>query len=127
MHADTNVGAQAALGDWFARSKIEEVFARDIHIIAFAVDLIFLRHDGVEGIKRELDHAGMRHPSAIVAVMRFSLLIGAHFGKSFFVRLGVVFDRNLCGHSAHGESCSPMACLNAEQGVRVHEMRRHGD
>ena len=127
MDADTDVGAQASIGDWFARSEIEEVFARDIHVIAFAVDLICLRHDGVEGVERELHHAGMRHPRAVVAVVCFSLLIGAHFGKSFFVRLWVVFDRNLRGHSAHRESGSPMARLNAEQGVRMHEMRGHGD
>src|SRR6476646_10155110 len=69
----------------------------------------------------------MGHPCAVVAVVCFSLFIGAHLGKSFFVRLRVVFDRNLRGHSAHRESGSPMARLNAEQGVRMHEMRGHGD
>src|SRR5260370_37738484 len=69
----------------------------------------------------------MRHPCAVVAVVCFSLLIGAHLGKSFFVRLWVVFDRNLRSHSAHRESGSPMARLNAEQGVRMHEMRGHSD
>src|SRR4029079_10282072 len=69
----------------------------------------------------------MRYPSPVVAVVCFSLFISAHLGKSFFVRLWVVFDRNLRGHSAHRESASAMARLNAEQGVRMHEMRGHGD
>ena len=81
----------------------------------------------VEGVERELHHARMRHPRAVVAVGRLALFIGAHLGKCFLVRLWIIFHRNLRGHSAHRENVPAMTSLDAEQRIGAHEMRCHRD
>ena len=69
----------------------------------------------------------MRDPGAVVAVAGFAFLVRAHFRERFFVRGRIVLHRNLRRHSAHRERVPAMTRLDAEQRIRMHEMRRHRD
>ena len=126
LHADADVGAQTFLGNRSDGPKSASLGA-DLYVLAFSVDLIWLRHDGVKCIHRELHHSGMRNPRAIVAVARFAFLVGAHFRERLLVSRRIVLHRNLRRHSAHRERLSPMTCLDAKERIRTHEVRRHRD
>src|SRR5262249_57837405 len=67
LHADADIRAQSLLSNWLAWSEIKEVLRGKIDIVALAFDLVWLRHERVESIERQLHHAGMRHPGAVVS------------------------------------------------------------
>ena len=98
--------------------KSSRSFARHLHVVALPVDLVRLRHVRVKGIERELHHAGMRHPGAIVAVGRFAFLVRAHFGERLLVRRRIVLYRDLRRHSAHREGAAAMTRLDAQAANR---------
>src|SRR6185369_940555 len=117
LHPDTDVLAQTGFGDRLAWTEIEQVFRAYHHVVTLALDLIRLRHFRVKSIERELHHTGMRDPGTIVSVVRFALLVRAHFGKRLFVCGRIVFHRNLSRHSAHRENLSAVTRLDAEERI----------
>ena len=125
LHTDTDVLTQTCLRNRFARSEIQKILRGHIAVVRRTIDLIRLRHDGVKSVECELHHAGMRDPRAVVSVARFAFFIGTHFRERLLVGRRIVLHRNLGRHSAHREGVSPMTCLDAEERIRAHEMRRH--
>jgi hypothetical protein len=69
----------------------------------------------------------MRHPRPVVADRGLALLVGLDLGEGFGVRALVVLDRDLRGHAAHRVRVAPMAGLDEELRVALHEVRRHRD
>ena len=117
MHTNADVRAQALLGDRLARTKIEQVRRRDLNVCSLLVDLIRLRHHGVECIERKLYHSRVSHPRSVVTVAGFAFLVGPDFGKGLFVQFRIIFDWDLRGHSTHRENISPVTGLDAEERV----------
>jgi len=56
-----------------------------------------------------------------------SKLVGTNFLHRYLICLGVVLDRNLSRHAAHSGNFAPMARLDEQTNVRVHEMHGHSD
>ena len=54
----------------------QQVVGRHLHVVAAAVDLVGLRHAGVEGRLGDGHQAGMGHPRAVVAVAGLAVLVG---------------------------------------------------
>ena len=61
-----------------------------------------------------------------MAVGRFAVLIRAYFGERGLVRGGIILDRNLCGHAAHGKGAALVAGLDQQQRIGAHERAGHG-
>jgi hypothetical protein len=127
LHADTDIRAQSLLSNRFAWSEIKEVFRGKIDIFALAVYLVWLRHERVESIECQLHHAGMRHPGAVVAIARLAVLVRPDLGKRFLVCFRIILHWNLRRHPAHRENIATMTSPDAEQRIRMHEVRRHCD
>src|SRR5207253_11328099 len=117
LHTNADVRAQALLGDRLARTEIEQVLCRDLDVFALFVDLIGLRHHGVERIERELYHSRMRHPRPVMAVVGFALLVGPHLGERVLVRLWIILHRDLRGHSTHSKNVPAVTRLDAEERI----------
>lgn len=66
-------------------------------------------------------------PCPIVSSSDLSKLVRTNLFHRHLICLGVVLDRNLSGHATHGSDFTPMACLDEQTNVRVHEMHGHGD
>ena len=127
LNADRHILAEPGFSDRLVRCKIEKIRSRHVYLLTFARNLVWRFHDRVEGIGGQIHHPRMRHPCAVVAVARFALLVFADFGKRFFIRGGIILNRNPRRHSAHRECVSPVTSLDAKQRIRAHEMRRHRD
>jgi len=56
----------------------------------------------------------------------FAELVGVHTLHGFLVRLLIVFDWDLGGHSSHGVDAALVAGLDQELDVRFHEGHGHG-
>ena len=69
----------------------------------------------------------MRDPRPVVPVPDLPQLVRAHLGHRDLVRLRVVLDRDLRAHTAHRSDLAPVARLDQQTDVRVHEGHFHGD
>ena len=126
LNAHIDVSTQPWGGDRAAH-KIEQVAATHLHILACSLDLVGLRHHAVEDFERNRHETGMGNPCAVVAVGRFTFLVGAHLGKGAFVGGFVVLYRDEGRHAADGVDVAAVACFDRQQRVRAHEVGRHRD
>ena len=78
--------------------------------MALLVDLVRVRSEQlVEFVPRELNHARLSHPAAIVAFSGHTLLVGTHARQRLLVGLRVIPERDevlpsIAGHCAVGRS-----------------------
>src|SRR5262249_7608668 len=127
LHADADIRAQSLLRNRFTWSEIKKVLRGKIDIVALAVDLVWLRHKHVASIERQLHHAGMRYPGPVVSIACLAFLVRPDLGERFLVRLWIILHWNLRRHPAHRKNIATMTSLDAEQRIRMHEMRPHCD
>ena len=80
-------------------------------------DLVELGHRG-------LHHVGVRDPGAVEARAGLALLVGRHRLDRALVGLGVLARRDQRGHAAHRVRAAPVAGLDQQLAVGLHE--RHG-
>ena len=97
----------------------------DLDVRQRLLQLVRRRHQPVEDLHRDRHEARVRDPGAVVPVARLALLVGAHLGERFLVRLRVVLDRDLRRHAAHREGAAAVAGLDQQLRVRAQEVRRH--
>jgi hypothetical protein len=125
--ADVEVLADAGFGYLAGNVHVEEVAGGDVDVFAADVHLVGCRHVLVEDFGCNGCESWVGYPCAIVASARFAELVRAHLCHGGVVGLLVVLDRNLGCHATHGVNASPVACLDEELDVGVHEGRGHSD
>jgi hypothetical protein len=86
-----------------------------------------LRHQPVEHLVRHRHEVGMGDPGAVMAVAGFALLVGLDLGEGGGIGLGVVLDRDLRRHAAHGEGAAAMAGLDQQQRIGAEKSLGHHD
>ncbi len=69
----------------------------------------------------------MRDPGAVVAGVRLAAFVLGDFRHGARVGLGIVLDRDLRGHAAHGVDAAPVTRLDQQVRVRLQEAPRHRD
>lgn len=79
----------------------------------------------VEDLHSDLVDERVRDPCTVVAVFHLAQLIGAHLAHRDLVRLGVLLDWDLRAHPAHGRDFAPVARLDEQPDVRIHEGHLH--
>src|SRR5262245_25026579 len=67
----------------------------------------------------------MRHPCPIMPGMDLAEFVLANLVECSFVRDGIVLDRNLSSHSAHGMNTPSMARLDKQVDIGLQEMFVH--
>ena len=67
----------------------------------------------------------MSDPRPVVTVPGLAFLVGANLGQSLFIGLGVVLDRDLGRHPAHGVDVAPVAGLDDQLRIGAHERGSH--
>lgn len=127
--AQTNVEvlADAIFSDLAGYIHVEQVVGGNVNVLAADKHLVGRRHVGVEDIRRNGSERRMSHPSAIVTGAHLSELVSADLCHGGIVRLLVILDGNLCGHSTHGVYTSLVTGLDEKLDVCVHERASHGD
>ena len=104
---------------------VEQLGGADVDVVALAVDLVgAIAEDLVELGHRGLHHVGVRDPGAVEARARLALLVGRHRLDRALVGLGVLARRDQRGHAAHRVRAAPVAGLDQQLAVGLHE--RHG-
>ena len=79
MDADADVQTQTFLSNG-ALGHFDKLLRCHSDIVALAIDLVwFIPQHLVEFLPGDLNQAGMRHPGAIMAIGRFTVLILTHF------------------------------------------------
>ena len=68
----------------------------------------------------------MRHPCAVVAFSRLAQFVGAHLVQSRLIGCGVIANRYLRRHPAHGMRPAAMTNFDDMQRIIAHERHRHG-
>src|SRR3954454_7275822 len=124
-HVD--VAAQPGLGDRpGGGGDVEQLGRADVDVVALAVDLVgAAAQDLVELGHRGLDHVGVRHPGAVEARGGLALLVGRHRLDRALVGLGVLARGDQRGHAAHGMRAAPVARLDQQLAVGLHEGHGH--
>ena len=89
--------------------------------------LVGAEHVLVEDLHCDLVNEGVRDPGAVMAVRHLTELVRADLVHGDLVRLGVVLDGNLSGHAAHSGNTSPVARLDEEADIGIHEADFHSD
>src|SRR5260221_4983218 len=126
LDADIDVDAQALFGDRAFRLEIDQVFCRDVDVVALFGDLIRRFHRFVERFFRDRHQAGVSHPGSVMAIGRFAVLVRAYFGERGVIRGRIVLDRDLRRHAAHGKGAALVAGLDQQQRISAHERTGHG-
>ena len=89
------------------------------------VVLVGARHVLIEYGFSDRHQTWVRDPRPVASVVHFAELVLANFRKRNFVGRGVILDRDLRRHSAHGRGTAAMAGFHQEQRVGPHERRGH--
>ena len=127
LDADVDVGAHASFRDAVIR-RGEEVSRRDGDVLLLAaVDLVGRGHDAVEHLGGKRDHAGVRDPGAVVAVVRLAFLVDPDLLEGFLVLGLVALHRNEGAHAANRGCAALMAGLDGEFAVVLHHRHGHRD
>ena len=83
-------------------------------------NLIGSKHVIIEDLASDGINERVGDPCTIVSSSDLAKLVGANLVHGDFVGLGVVFDRNLSRHSAHGGDLSPGNMLN----IKPYEIKK---
>ena len=121
LDADGNIVAQARFGNRTLRLEIEQILGPVVHVGQLLIVLVGRRHMLVEHFLRNRHQRRVRHPRAVATVGDFAELVLAHFFEGGLVGYGIVLDRNLCGHSAHGRGASLVAGFHQRKRISAHE------
>ena len=96
-------------------------------ILARLCYLVGLRHVLIEDFLGNRNQAGMGDPCSIVPGFYLAQFVGSHLFERLFIGGGIVANRNLGRHAAHGVNTAPVASLNQEFNVGTQERTFHGD
>lgn len=80
----------------------------------------------VEDTAGDRFNKGVSNPGSIMSSSDLAKLVSADLSHRNFIRLGVVLDRNLCRHATHSSDLAPMASLDEQTNVGIHEGDGHG-
>ena len=101
---------------------LQQVVAGDLYIRKRLVgNLVGAGHQPVEDLQRHRHQRRMGHPGAVMAVVGFAFLVGAHFIESGFIGDRIALDRNLRRHATHGMGAAPVTGLDQQQAVGTQE------
>lgn len=67
------------------------------------------------------------NPGSVMTGSDLAKLVSTDFVHSDFVGLGIIFNGDLRGHATHSSDLAPMASLDEEPDIGVHEMYGHSD
>lgn len=89
--------------------------------------LVGTEHVFVKDLASDGLDQGMSNPGAIMTGGDLAELVSANLVHGDFVGPRIVLDGDLGGHATHGSDLAPMASLDEEPDIGVHERYRHGD
>ena len=89
--------------------------------------LVRAQHELVEDLHRNFVEERVGNPGTVVPVLDFAQLVLPDLAHRNLVRLGIILDRDLRAHAAHRSDLAPVARLDEEANVCVHERHFHGD
>jgi hypothetical protein len=127
--AQTNVKvlANAVFGDLSWHVHVQQIVGSDVHIFPAHMHLVGFRHVFVEDLGCNGSKRGVSNPGAVVTSAHLAELVGANLCHGGVVRLLVVLDGDLGGHTTHCMHTSLVTGLDEQFDVCVHEGARHGD
>jgi hypothetical protein len=126
LNRDADIETEPRFRDGAAR-RLQQLVRAHFNVVSRAAELIVTSHVCRERLTGDGDEGRMRHPRAIVAIHGLSRLVGSHALLGNRVRLGIVLDRDLRGHSAHRKRSTTMTRANQQLRVRSHARLGHGD
>jgi hypothetical protein len=96
-----------------------------MNVLALHLDLVRTRHVLVEDLFSNRHQTRMRYPRAVVSGFHFPKLVLTYLVHRGLVRSGIIFDRDLRGHTTHSVDLPLVTSLNEQVYVRLEESLVH--